>query len=194
MHPRRIAGFLLGAWLALSLAFSLAALESTDGADQTMDKPTKAAQQAIAQLGQDQSRGLLQSAAAISRASLLSESELAQFGIAVLAAGCVIGERATRILLGPLVVMLILTVFQHFFVTPEFTWLGQELAFAPEGSAMAQRDRLANFQHIYVFTETAKLLLGLVAAGALFVMRRGGVHRRHRTELEDEVIERRAIQ
>ncbi len=192
MHPRRVAAFLLGAWLACSFSFSLAAIESTSGADQTIEKPTKAAQQAIAQLGPDQSRGLLQNAAAISRATLLSESEIAQFGIAVLAAACVIGERATRILLGPLMVMLILAVFQHFFVTPEFAWLGQELAFAPEGSAIAQRDRLSNFQHIYAFTESAKLLLGLVAAVALFLMRRGGPHRRHRPEMEDEIIERRA--
>lgn len=191
MHPRRVAAFLLGAWLACSFAFSLAAIQSTAGADQTMEKPTKAAQQAIGQLGPDQSRGLLQNAAAISRASLLSESEIAQLGLAVLAMACVIGDRATRILLGPLIVMLILTVFQHFFVTPEFAWLGQELAFVPEGSAIAQRDRLSNIQHIYAFTETAKLLLGLVAAGALFLMRRGGQHRRHRP-VEDEIIERRA--
>jgi hypothetical protein len=191
MHPRRIAAFLLGVWLAASLALCLAAFGSSTGADQAIDKASKPAQQAISQLGQEQARALLQYAASFTRSSLLADSEIAQFGLAVILAICLVGERSTRILVAPAVVMLLLAAFQYFFVTPELTWLGQELAFAPEGTAIPQHDRLASFQHIYGVAEGVKLLIGLAIALALFLIRGGRRHRQHPETETDEVIVRR---
>jgi len=192
MHSRRIASFLLGAWLAGSLIAMLACLNNAGSVDEAMGSSDTTARRVIARAERDSARGLLRSLAAVENARLLAGWELAQAPIGVLLIIVLLMERPTRILAAIPLVMLLLVGFEHVLVLPEIAWLSQALSFLPDAEGAAQRSRLDNLQHIYVFVEALKLLLGVALAVLLFVMRTGRRGSRSSSRIIDP-LERRAL-
>jgi hypothetical protein len=192
MHSRRIASFLLGAWLAGSLVALLACLNNAGCVEEAMESSDSTARQVIARAERDGARMLLRSLAAVENARLLSDWELAQAPIGVLLMIVLLVERPTRILLALPLVMLLLVAFEHVLVQPEIAWLSQALSFLPDAEGGAQRIRLDNLQRIYFFAEALKLVLGLALAVLLFVMRTGRRVSRSSSRTSDP-LERRAL-
>ena len=189
MHLRRIAAFLLGAWLAGSLLVLIVCFGNLVTLDRSMAIASPDAQRILARTGNDNARILLRAFVADLRANLLSGWELAQAPLGILVALLLFIERPTRLLAVVSVVMLLLVGFEHVLLTPEIDWLSHTLAFAPDGAAPAQHARLRTEHHIYAIVEAVKLLLGVLLAILLFVMRSG---RRSRRTLPNEFAERRA--
>jgi hypothetical protein len=192
MHSRRIAAFLLGAWLAGSLIALLACLNNAGSVDEAMGASDTTARQVIARAERDGARMLLRSLTAVENARLLSGWELAQAPIGVLLTIVLLVERPTRILVALPLVMLLLVGFEHVLVQPEIAWLSQAVSFLPDAEGGAQRTRLDNLQRIYVFVEALKLLLGVALAALLFVMRTGRRGSRPSSRMSDP-LERRAL-
>jgi len=192
MHSRRIASFLLGAWLAGSLIAAVACLNSVGSVDEAMASSDTTARQVIARAERDGARMLLRSLTAVANARLLSGWELAQAPIGVLLMIALVVERPTRILVALPLVMLLLVGFEHVLVLPEIAWLSQALAFLRDAEGGAQRSRLDNLQRFYVFAEAIKLLLGVALAVLLFVMRTGRRGSRSPSRARDP-LERRAL-
>jgi len=173
MHSRRIAAFLLGAWLAGSLLTVIACVSNLVSVDEALASPDSTTRQIVARAEHDGARMLLRSLAAVQDAHLLSGWELAQAPIGVLLLIALVVERPTRVLAVIPIVMLLLVGFEHVLVMPEIAWLGQAVAFLPDTAAADQHRRLDNMQHIYGFAEAVKLALALLLAVLLFVMRSG---------------------
>jgi hypothetical protein len=170
MHLRRIAAFLLGAWLAGSLVVLAVCFSNLASINDSMTNNNAEAQRILAQLGTESARMYLGSMAALENTRLLSGWEITQAPLGILTAVMLFLERPRRILVALPVVMLLLVGFEHVLLTPEIAWLSQALAFGKETS-LAQRGRLDNIHRIYGFVETAKLLTGVVLAALLFMMR-----------------------
>jgi hypothetical protein len=79
--------------------------------------------------------------------------------------------------------MLILTLFQHFKITPELDWTGRSIDFAPAESQA--RDQFWKLHGIYSGIEVVKMLLAVTTAGFLFPMRR----RRSRQRVEIDPVD-----
>jgi len=171
MHWRRIASFLLGAWLAGSLVAALACLNNVNSVDEALASGDTTARQVIARAEHEGARMLLSSLTAVQNARLLSNWELAEAPIGLLLMFTLLMERHTRILAALPLVMLLLVGFEHVLVLPDIAWLSQALSFLPVGEGGAQRGRLDNLDRIYFFAEALKLLFGLGLAVLLFVMR-----------------------
>jgi hypothetical protein len=192
MHLRRMAAFLLGAWLAGSLIVLIACFSNLASVDETIANAGADAQRVLAHVGNENARMLLRALAAAGNTRLLSGWELAEAPLGILTALMLFLGRPARLLAVLPVTMLLLVGFEHTLIMPEIAWLGPALAFAREGTALAQRGRLDNMHRIYGFVEAAKLLLGAALAVLLFVMRSG---RRSRGPLPvdaEVLLERRA--
>jgi hypothetical protein len=191
MHPRRIAAFLLGAWLAGSLLVLIVCFGNLASVDEAMSIANTDAQRILAHVGSDNARMLLRALVAAGNSRLLSGWELAQAPLGILLVLMLFVERPTRLLAVLAAVMLLLVGFEHVLLTPEIDWLSQALAFAREGAALTQRARLHTMHHIYGIVEGMKLLFGCVLALILFVMRGGRRSHRPTTVRPDDLIERR---
>ena len=192
MHLRRIASFLLGAWLAGSLTVLIVCFSNLASVDEVMESTNADAQRVLAHAGSAAARAILHSLAAAENTRLLSGWELAQAPLGILTALMLLFERPTRLLVALPVVMLLLIGFEHVLLTPEIAWLSPALAFAQDGTALAQRGRLDNIYRIYGFVEAAKALVGIALAVLLFVMRSGRRSRRSSVVHTSDLLERRA--
>jgi hypothetical protein len=123
---------------------------------------------------------------------LLSGWELAEAPLGILAAAMLFLERPSRLLAALPAVMLVLVGFEHVLLTPEIAWLSMALAFAQDGTALAQRVRLDNMQRIYGLAEAAKLLAGAALAVLLFAMRAGRRSRRPSPIHSEDLLKPRA--
>jgi hypothetical protein len=191
MHFRRIAAFLLGAWLAGSVIVLSVCLSNGASVDEAVESTTAEARQVLGPVGNGNARMILGSLVAVQNPRLLSGWELAELPLGILAALMLFLERPVRLLILLPVVMLLLAGFEHVLITPEIAWLSRLLAFVPHGASISQR-RLDTMYLMYGFVEGAKLLVGAVLAVLLFVMRSGRRSRRSHHVTADELLERRA--
>ena len=191
MHLRRIAAFVLGAWLAGSLLVGVVCLNNSSGVDEAMGSTGAEARQVIAHAGGASAKMFLGYLTAIESNHLLSGWELMQAPIGLLAILLLFLERPSRLLVVLPVVMLLLVSFEHMLITPEIAWLSKELAFVPDSTGIVARAHLDNMRRIYGFAETAKMLVGAGLAVLLFTMRSGRRSRRSSRVDLDEFVERR---
>jgi hypothetical protein len=81
--------------------------------------------------------------------------------------------------------MAILTVLQHFFITPDWILLGQQADFLPEAASFSVRSQLWTLTQTYGALEILKLLIGGALASYFFAME--STKRNHRkTHRRDE--------
>lgn len=171
MRHTRIAAFLLGAWLLGTLFMIFVATQNFETVDRVMKSPPPEAYKMILALGNDSARQLLRYTAGEENRFFFENWELAQLILGVLLTGLLIFGVESRMLAGFSGAMLILTLFEHFKITPEMAWLGRSFDFLPWTAESLARDQFWKLHGAYSAIEIVKMLLAIVIAGFLFQMR-----------------------
>lgn len=172
MHTRRIATFLLGAWLAGCLIMIFMDVQGPRSAANVMGAPAPQAKAMIDALGADKASLLLHYAAHEQTRTAYFNWELIEIPLALLLMGCLYLATQKRAL--PMVLcgaMLILVLFQHFGVAAELAYRGRETDFPPGNNLVGPIERLRALQLVYYGCEIMKLLAGGILASYLFVFR-----------------------
>jgi hypothetical protein len=171
MRHTRIAAFLLGAWLLGTLFMIFVATQNFATVDRVMKSPPPEAYKMILALGNDSARQLLRYTAGEENRFFFENWELAQLVLGVVLTGLLIFGVESRMLAGFSGAMLILTLFEHFKITPEMAWLGRSFDFLPWTAESLSRDQFWKLHGAYSAIEIVKMLLAIVIAGFLFQMR-----------------------
>jgi hypothetical protein len=98
--------------------------------------------------------------------------EQTQFGLALFLGACLFLGTQRRIF--PLVfcgLMLLMVIFQHLGVTSELAYRGREADFPPGNASYEAQTKLWALDQIYAWVEGAKLVLGTLLSGYLFIFR-----------------------
>jgi hypothetical protein len=173
MHTRRMAAFLLGAWLGGSLLMILIQVENLRFTASLLSAPSDQAIEIIKDTGHRQNVEMLlryQASEQNRRYSYVWEE--AQFGLALILGGCLFLGTQRRIF--PMVfcgLMLLMVLFEHFGVTPELVYRGRAADFPPGNTAYGVQTRVWALDQVYAWVEGTKLVLGALLAGYLFIFR-----------------------
>jgi hypothetical protein len=168
MHVRRLAAFLLGAWLGGSVFMDMVATANFRSVDRLLAAPPAPVADRIQALsGHDAARVFLRYQASEQNRWYFETWERVQMVLgAVLFLALVFGGPPNRLTLLVTLLMLAIVLMMHFFLTPEITRLGRSVDFAPT----ADRSRFWTFHGIYSASELIKLGLGIVL-GVRLVLR-----------------------
>src|SRR5690349_19417391 len=131
MHYSRISAFLLGALLTGSLFMAFVATGNFQTASEILKSPPPQAEKMIKQLGDENARLLLRYQAGEENRLFFDTWEIAQLVLGLFLAGLLFLTGKRRLLAGLAAAMVILTVFQHFKITPELIWQGRSIDFVP---------------------------------------------------------------
>jgi len=186
MHQARIAIFLLGAWIFGGLFMAYVASQNIDMVDTVLKSPSSDAAKFLQKLGPNNNpRQLLYYLASEEIRSVSEDWELAQIGIGVLLMFVLLLGLENKLLTGVATAMVILTVFEHFKVTPELSWLGRSIDFIPWAAESQQRDQYWKLRTVYNMMDVLKLILALGMTGYLFTLRRKRVKPRMQVDPVD---------
>ena len=172
MHTRRIATFILGAWIAGSLFMVFISLQNTRSVNALLTSPLPQAAKVIDLSGKDQAALLLRHAAGEETRAALFEWERAQIVVAIALGGFLFLGTQRRVF--PIVLcgaMFVLVVFQHLGLSTELAYLGRETDFPPGNALIGPRTRLLALQEVYYAAEVIKLAAGGILASYLFAFR-----------------------
>lgn len=184
MHARRFACFVLGLWLGGGLLVAWLTSVNLQVADHLVNDANPAARLELKVSGPN-SRALLRYQAAEENRRYYRIWGAAQLmlGFAFFAL-MLFGSRESKYLLGGILVLLLLVVFELTLVTPALTAQGRLLDFAP--AASAERNRYWVLENSYRAIEAVKWLFTLLLAGQMVFSRKGsGRSRDSRRKLDD---------
>ena len=167
MDIRRLAAFVIGAWLLGSLSIFFVATQNFRGVERVLDAPSEKAAPSIESLGREEARFLLR----------YQVSELNRFYFNVwervqLALGAVLALLAwrqpwrKRIVLIP-AALLLMVAAAHWLLTPDITQLGRLMDFVPNARETATGQQFWRYHQMYSTLEVVKFLLGLYLAYTL---------------------------
>ncbi len=175
MHTRRMAGFLLGVWLGGSILMLLIQVENLRFTPSLLFTPSDQAAELLKKTGPRQNVEMLmryQAAEQNRRYSYIWEE--AQFGLALILAGCLFLGTQRRLF--PMVfcaLMLLSVIFEHVGVTPELAYRGRQADFPPGNVSYSVQTRVWALDQVYAWVEGTKLALGALLSGYLFIFRAG---------------------
>jgi len=174
MHTRRLATFILGAWVAGTFFMMAVAIWNLDGVDRLLEAPNPSASQHIKVLGADSARMLLRHQVSELSRFYFENWEYAQLmlGIALLLTllFATNGEKWYMLLCG---LLLLLVIVERFLVTPQIISLGRAIDFVPEQTPSVERIKFWRFHNAYVALELIKLaVLGGTTLRLLTMSRR----------------------
>ena len=137
-----------------------------------LKSPPPQADKMIKVLGEENARLLLRYLAGEENRLFFETWETAQLVLGLLLAGLlfVVGNR--RLLAGLAGAIVILTVFQHFKITPELVWQGRAIDFVPATGDPTARQQFFKLHAAYGVIEVVKLLLIIGIGIGLFPRRR----------------------
>jgi hypothetical protein len=184
MHYSRMSAFLLGALLAGSLFMAFVATGNFKTADQILKSAPPQAEKMIQLLGNENARLLLRYQAGEENRLFFETWETAQIVIGLLLAGLLFLMGQPRVLAGLAAAIVILTVFQHFKITPELVWQGRSIDFVPVTAESTARQQFFRLHAAYGVMEAVKLLL-MIGIGVFLFPR----HRRSRHRVEIDAID-----
>jgi hypothetical protein len=172
MHTRRMATFLLGAWLGCSVFMALLVAENLRSPDLILAAPPAPASRLVDKLGKEDASLLLSFQAAEQNRSYLTGWEAAQFVLGLsLAAFLFLGTQRRALPLILCGAMIALVAAEHFVISPELVSSGRETDFPPGNRIFQKQARVWTIQQAYIGLEGTKLLIGGVLASYLFVFR-----------------------
>ena len=184
MHWRRFAAFLLGAWLAGLFFLAYMASENVKSADRLMDKPLPRAAEILEPLGDEQSRHVLRHMASEQNRYYLSRFEVIEVCIGIaLTAVIFLGTHANRLAAVLSALMVAITLFLHFALTPEISYLGQQLDFVADNALPEERSRLLSLEVTYTVVAAIKVLMGAALTWYLLTLK-SRFRRAHRSEVK----------
>lgn len=200
MHSTRIATFLLGAWIAVSLWLNWSSLHSLGRLDEFLHSPNSGAADIIRPMGTEQGRLLLHSFAAEQIRSQRETWEAIQIPLALLLAAVIyfaVEKRPVPLIFCGL--MLALVLVQYFAITPELSYRGRQTDFPRGPTSNSQGVRgvaddsthLGTLTALYIATEGAKLTAGAVLASYFFNYR--SRRRKRRDEDPEEIAKAAAL-
>jgi hypothetical protein len=172
MHTRRMATFLLGAWIGCSILMALMQPDNLRTPARILLAPSDQAAQIMKKLNTEESRLLLHYMAAEQNRRYLYIWEECEIGLAVALGICLFLGTQKRIF--PLVccgLMLLLVLFKHFAIGPEMLYRGREADFPPGNATFGTQARLWALDEVYVFVQGAIFLLGGILASYMFIFR-----------------------
>jgi hypothetical protein len=172
MHFSRISAFLLGALLAGSLFMAFVATGNFQTVSEILKSPPPQAEKMIKVLGDENARLLLRYQAGEENRLFFESWETAQLVLGLLLAGLLFLGDKRRLLAGLAGAMVILTVFQHFKITPDLVWQGRSIDFVPVTADPTARQQFFKLHAAYGVIEAVKLLLMIAIGIGLFPRRR----------------------
>src|ERR1700688_2662260 len=122
MHSSRISAFLLGALLTGSLFMAFVATRNFQTVSEILKSPPTQAEKMIQTLGPENARLLLRYLAGEENRLFFDTWEIAQLLLGLFLAGLLFLDGNRRLLAGFAAAIVILTIFQHFKITPELVW------------------------------------------------------------------------
>lgn len=172
MHFRRLACFLLGAWLASGLFMAMVATQNFRSVDRLLAKPAASAVRQLNKLGPG-ARTLLRYQVSEQNRWYFETWGIAETGIGVaLLVVLLFGSSETyATLLLPLFMLLIVLV-QRFVLTPEIVVLGRIIDFIPSALPSSERSHFWMLHGAYSGLEVLKWALGLALAARLLFRRK----------------------
>jgi hypothetical protein len=169
MHSTRIAAFLLGAWIGCCIFMDFIALQNPRLASGVLDSATPPAVLIMQKLGPEQTSLLLRYFAAEQYRYYFSAWEWCQIAGAVILSAVLYFATEKRampqILCG---LMVVLALFQ-LAIQPELSYRGREADFPPGSQALGTKARVWALSEVWIGAESAKLLIGAVLAGYVFM-------------------------
>jgi hypothetical protein len=172
MHSSRISAFLLGALLTGSLFMAFVATGNFQTVSEILKTPPPQADKMIKVLGDENARLLLRYLAGEENRLFFETWETAQLVLGLLLTALLFLGGNKRLLAGLAGAIMILTVFQHFKITPELVWQGRAIDFVPATGDPAARQQFFKLHAAYGVIEVVKLLLIIGIGIGLFPRRR----------------------
>jgi Mn2+/Fe2+ NRAMP family transporter len=172
MHWRRLASFLLGAWLMAMVFMVVAVSASIRPVDSLLLNAAPRALEIAQSIGDDSGRMLLRYQLAEQARMDLKRFEWVEVGIGVtLVTVLFLGTNATKLASALGAAMVLLTVFLQIFIGPEIAYLGRQLDFVNPLKVPDEHGRLLALQGTYLALTGVKLLLGTALAWYLMSFR-----------------------
>jgi FtsH-binding integral membrane protein len=168
MHIRRLATFLLGAWLACSLLLVLVAARNLTAADRLVAAHPTSAASSVEILGENGAQTFLRIQASELNRYYFETWEWAQLALGVILLVTLVASSSGRrsgVLL--CFFMLLTVVVVHFGLTPQVTRLGRLLDVIPPDQPSPERHRLWSYNTAYSVVEGIKYLFGLMLLSSL---------------------------
>jgi hypothetical protein len=172
MHYSRISAFLLGAILTGGLFMAFVATGNFQTVSEILKTPPPPADKMIKVLGDENARLLLRYLAGEENRLFFETWETAQLVLGLLLTALLFLGGNKRLLAGLAGAIMILTVFQHFKITPELVWQGRAIDFVPATGDPAARQQFFKLHAAYGVIEVVKLLLIIGIGIGLFPRRR----------------------
>ena len=172
VHTRRVAAFILGAWMGGSLMMLLLQTANLHFTSSLLATPSDQATQLLKRGSQEDYALMMHYQAAEQNRRYEDIWEDAEFGLAaILAATMFLGTQRRIFPLAICGLMLVMLIFEHVGVTPELAFRGRETDFPPGNAAVGPLVRMYALGQVFAWVEGAKLLLGTLLAGYLFIFR-----------------------
>ncbi len=183
MHIRRLAAFLLGAWLAGSFFMTLVAAHNFAAVDRLMTSPPRQVAISLELLSEPVARSFFLYQAGELNRWYFETWEWAQLplGALLIAALFLSGRRRSSLIICGL--MLTSVLLMRFALTPQIARLGRIVEFAPLGQRAAEREQFFHYHTAYLIAEGTKVLLGLILLSSLL---RRHESKRSRSSSSDE--------
>jgi len=172
MHYSRISAFLLGALLTGSLFMAFVATGNFQTVSEILKSPPPQADKMIKVLGDENARILLRYLAGEENRLFFETWETAQLLLGLLLAGLLFFAANRRLMAGLAGAIVVLTVFQHFKITPDLVWQGRAIDFVPATGDPTARQQFFKLHAAYGVIEVVKMLLIIGIGIALFPRRR----------------------
>ena len=186
MLSRRIATFLLGAWIGCSILILVIVLQNPSSAGFVVSAPTESARPLIDKLGPADAQTLLRHFANEQSRAYLGNWELTQMVLTLVMLVALIfsGQRwALPVLLT--LVMFGLVMFEHFGIAPDLLFYGRQADFVRPEASFSLDSQIWTLTRAYGVMEAIKLLCGGVMASYFFVAQSGTRVRKRRRSPEE---------
>ena len=171
MFSRRLATFLLGVWMGCCVLVDVLALEGHRIATRILDIPIIEAKAALTKSGDAPIGPLLHHLASEQVRATIMNWEVAQFVLAVaMVVLLVFTDQRKMVAIAMTAAIGLLTLIQHFGVTPDLNILGRSADFLAEAASFSTRAQNWTLTQIYGILETLKLVLGGILASYFFAM------------------------
>jgi hypothetical protein len=165
MHPRRFTAFILGLWLTGGVLMALITAANSWQADRLVDHPSPALALQQHMIGPATVRMLFHYQAEEEKRRNYELWEMAQIALGSLFfLFLLFGTEESKVVIGAGLLMLGLTLVQHFFLYPSIASLGRELDFMPPQAPSPWRAQLSVLVSFYGGVEIAKWVTQLALA------------------------------
>jgi hypothetical protein len=182
MHFRRLACFLLGAWLMGGVFMATVATQNFRSVDRLLAKPAAPASQQLDKLGPAAARALLRYQVAEQNRFYFETWGIVEVVIGLLLLLLLLfGSIEKNLTLLLALLLLLIALLQRFVLTPEIVVLGRIIDFVPANHPSPERSRFWMMHGVYSGSEVLKWGLNIVLTARL-------LFRRKRREEEPEAL------